>query len=317
MASQAFKFRYTVTTRGNKTLTGVISATSLDSAQKNLEKLGYTVLTLSPVVSPLPIEKGKKIFSFEARNEQGKKILGTITAATEVLARRKLEEDHGLTVQQLHPIQTEGEERKDEKKVFFAEAEMIIQKAEQVLQDISPYDADYNTIFDAKEDLCYLVKMGDVHGVEKRMVEVLKMLQEKERNALEEEKAVHEEQILQQTNDLMTSIKIETKESSQNISNMYVNAVAEELRILSGWLLAFYGFYFVFAELVIFKHLPFSGYLFLQNTLLSPLLYKIAIAVLLIHLYCWVKLSWMEKKLLSGLLLFVVILLLILWTFLI
>jgi hypothetical protein len=317
MATQALKFRYTVTARGNKTLTGVISAVSLDSAQKNLEKLGYTVLTLSPVVATLPTEKGKKVFSFEARNEQGKKILGTIAAATEILARKKLEQDHGLTILQLQPIQTEGVERKDEKKVFFAEAEMVIQKAEQVLQEISPYDADYNAIFDAKEDLRYLVKMGDVRSVEKRMVEVLKMLQEKERVSLVEEKAVDEEQILQQTSDLMTSIKIETEESSKNIPNMYVNAVVEELRILSGWLLAFYGFYFVLAEMVIFKHLSFGGFLFLQNTLLSPLLYKIAIAVLLLHLYCWIKLSWLEKKLLSGLLLFVVILLLILWTFLI
>lgn len=311
------KFRYTVTTPQNKTLTGIIAAISMDMAHKNLQRLGYVVLSLMPVLDDRSRLLEKKTFSFEARNTEGKKILGTISTSNEYTAKKKLEQDHGLTILKLTEINTTGPIESQAVKTIQEEATMVLQKAEQLLQDISPYDPDYNSVFDVKEETRNLLRSGDYKQVEKKIVEMLELLQNKEKSTIMGEKEKSEEGVVKATSDLITSIKIEAEDTVKNRANFYMNAVLRELATLSQWLLMFYGVYFVFAEVVTMKNTQLNWIVFLKNTILSSLLFKIALSVLLLHVYCRLKLYWLEDKMLSSVLLGFVIALFMLWIFLI
>lgn len=310
------KFKYTVQNESGKSVSGVIAAASLDIARDNLTRLGYRILALAPSTEK-KASQGKRTFSFEALSPQGKKILGAITTSDEKSAREKLAGVHNLQVLKLTDITEASGLKQEETATVRQEANMVIEKAETILTEITVYDPDYNNIFDAKEDLRYLLKMADLKQVSEKIPALLALLQAKETTQVILEKQAVTGSIKQETEDLISSIKVEAEENVKEPANFYFNTVLEEIRTLSSWLLVFYALYLVVAEIVSEKNLLLPGWAFMQSTLLSPLLFKITLAVLFLHLFCRAKLFFLEKKLSSGILLGVLTLFVVAWTFLI
>lgn len=288
---------------GTNIATGVISAATIDLAKHNLKKLGYEILSIT--VSPdnkTTSSPDKHIFSFEALSQDGKKILGTITTTNEEHARKKLTEFYNLTVVSLIDTSNPTTLSPEKGDSIKEEAFQVIAKAELLLENLSIYDVDYNPIFDAKEDLKELVKIGSLQHVGDKITALLSLLQMKETSVVLDEKKKTEETVLQNTEDLISSIHIETKEKLQSPYGLYFNILVREVEFLSRALLLFYTIYFVIAETIFIKNFSFWGSDFIKNTLLSPLLFKISLTILCINIFCRIKLSIFENKISSGIL---------------
>jgi len=112
-------FHYTVANKENKKLSGSIEAADEAIARTQLNNLGFSILEIieAPIETPTetlnatqdstqqqvtePVEnlpKDHKKFTFEAINNQGQKITGTIVSLDELGAFRRLNKEYELTV---------------------------------------------------------------------------------------------------------------------------------------------------------------------------------------------------------------------------
>ncbi len=311
------RFAYQANTQDGRAIAGIIAAESPELARKSLSRLGYTIMTMTVAPAETSRVSNKRTFSFEAFNKQGKKILGTISTSDPETARTKLASQHGLTIAKLTDITPGSTLDNTETNTLKEEAQAVIAKAEEMLEQMGLYDPDYNNVFDAKEEVRYMLKDGNIKGVGGKIAALLALLQSKETASIVTEKTEVESGVKKEMENLISSIRVETEETRKTPANFYFNTVLSEIQTLSSWLLVFYAIYFILAELMAEKNVSFLALDFLRNTLFSSLLFKITVAVILVHVFCRVKLFFLEKNLLSGILLGVLIFILSLWVFMI
>lgn len=311
------QFKYTISTGSQIHLSGIITADSEEAARKNLLKLGYTVIAVDPVsTTPAPTQ-GKKNFSFEARDKNNKKIIGTVTAADEQTARNKLEQEYQLSIGVLKQLEEEKPDLLPDQELIIQEARLVVEKAEEVLRKITPYDLDYNHIFDMQDEMRTLLRNQNYSELKNKTASMLAMLQEKEKTTIILEKEEVVDTVLQQFEDMRSEVKSEAENLAKDKGNYFFNLVLEEIAVLSRWLLIFYAIFLVTAELVAQKKLTLFASEFLQKTIDSPLLFQIALAVVLVQVYSLIKLRFLKKQLVGSILLGVLTIVLISWTFLI
>lgn len=108
-------FRYTVINQQNQQLSGILNAANPDDARKELNSLGFAVLTLEDVSTikvPTPVDQPQKTapsvnlslkFAFVGKDKTNRRIRGTIAAQDINLAYARLVEEYHFLVEALTP----------------------------------------------------------------------------------------------------------------------------------------------------------------------------------------------------------------------
>lgn len=99
------KFQYTAVNSAGSTLHGVVEATDIRSAKVELNKLDLQVVDLAQVdLKTKLLTSSLNKFKFEAVNQEGKVIKGTISALDEGKALLRLKSEYMLTVNKISDI---------------------------------------------------------------------------------------------------------------------------------------------------------------------------------------------------------------------
>lgn len=91
-------FKYTVANREGKKLSGTVEAPNEETARKELNNLGFSILALQITEQPTIEDKGLPKFVFEAVDKNSKLVAGTIPAQTQQEALIRLEDEYSLTI---------------------------------------------------------------------------------------------------------------------------------------------------------------------------------------------------------------------------
>ncbi len=127
------KFFYTALTTDNKKITGVLDTPDRDTAQGELHKMGVAILVVNEISdeeaekikSEQEAEKAKsgiKTYLFLARNENGKEVEGTIDAADDYSAYKRLRQEYQFKVVDL-ALENATEEEKNRAKALLPKFE--------------------------------------------------------------------------------------------------------------------------------------------------------------------------------------------------
>ncbi|MBN1258955.1 hypothetical protein JXA05_04335 [Candidatus Peregrinibacteria bacterium] len=120
--NEMIKFSYTALSSQNQKLTGVMEADSLDSAQAELHKMGFSILAINEI-SEVVFEEQKKqeeetrkkegiiTFSFKAKDTAGKEINGTIDSKNAYTAFLRLSTEYRFRVMELYPSDASEQEK--------------------------------------------------------------------------------------------------------------------------------------------------------------------------------------------------------------
>ncbi|MFA6917217.1 MAG: hypothetical protein WC285_00040 [Candidatus Gracilibacteria bacterium] len=91
-------FKYTVANKEGKKLNGTISVPDEESARKELNNLGFSILELAESTETIQEDKQSNKFVFEALDKHSKQITGTIPAKDEEETFRRLTKEYDLSV---------------------------------------------------------------------------------------------------------------------------------------------------------------------------------------------------------------------------
>lgn len=205
------KFSYTVVNKEGRKLTGTIDAENEGGARDELNKLGFPVIDMMQVNEETAAEilgKTKK-FEFEAIDQTGRRILGTISAEDRGSAFKRLVEEYHFTVE----------------KIWQASASLDIQDQEKNLGVIDLYA-------ELKKEAAEKEKPSQVQALEKEREEKEKFIRTHVEGALEKTKMLlaasgnkikeEEKTSIERKADRLLRLK-----TSSNIE--YVRHLAEEL----------------------------------------------------------------------------------------
>ena len=103
-------FKYTVANKQGKYLSGSVEAPDSESAKKELNNLGFSVIELSESNEESLPETSDKKFFFEAIDRNSKNISGTIPGDTQQEAFQRLKDEYDLTVTAIWPEGASEEE---------------------------------------------------------------------------------------------------------------------------------------------------------------------------------------------------------------
>lgn len=112
------KYSYTVINQEGQKLTGTIEADSEKAAQENLSKLGFPILDITEI----SVEKLEELseqtekFEFQAVDQNGKKVVGTIGASDKHAAFKRLITEYHFAVEFLYQAAASLEAKEEEKK---------------------------------------------------------------------------------------------------------------------------------------------------------------------------------------------------------
>lgn len=205
------KFSYTIVNKEGKKLTGTIDSENEGGARDELNKLGFPVIDMMQINEETADEilgKTKK-FEFEAIDQTGRRILGTVSAEDRYPAFKRLVGEYHFTVE----------------KIWQASASLDVQDQEKNLGVVDLYTQ-------IKKETSQKEKPSQVQALEKEREEKEKFIRTHVETALEKAKTLlatsgdkikEEEKIaLQQKSDRLLRVK-----TSSNIE--YVRHLAEEL----------------------------------------------------------------------------------------
>ncbi len=107
------KFSYTALTKDNKKIIGVFDVESQEAAQAELHKMGVAILSVNEISDEefaklqetqeaAKVEKGIKTFTFLAVDPNGKEVEGTIDAADDISAYRRLRTEYQFKLNNLY-----------------------------------------------------------------------------------------------------------------------------------------------------------------------------------------------------------------------
>ncbi len=120
-------FQYTALSPDNKKLSGTIEAKDEKDARLRLGELALSITVIKPLAEAQPTASGAGIrYAFEATDQKGKKVIGTIDSGSFEEAFEKLVSDYALEVSSLTP-----EQIKDSEKKFYSEKLLALNKASQ------------------------------------------------------------------------------------------------------------------------------------------------------------------------------------------
>ncbi len=313
-------FQYLITTAEGKHLSGIISADSPERAKESLHKLGYVIISLEETTEPLG-KTDRPTFAFEATDSNGKKVIGTVVANSALVATEKLEKEYNLTILKLEPqigsVQPDTHATVSDEHLVIEEAKLVIEKAGRLLDKITPFDLDYNTLFDRRDELRTLLDQGNTELLRGKIREILDILQEREKTDIIFEKEQVLDQILVDSKQQRAAVKTEAEELAQHTFNHFFNLTLTEVQILSRWLILFYALFLVIAHVAVSKSLVFFGMDFFGKTIADPLLYRIALVVLLVQLVASFKLAFFKAAAWPGILMGILTVVIALWVFLI
>ncbi len=91
-------FKYTVSNKDGKKLSGSVEAPDDNTAREELNQLGFTIINLAESEEKEEISKGHSKFVFEAIDKNSKLVTGTIPAKDESESLQKLKTEYDLTV---------------------------------------------------------------------------------------------------------------------------------------------------------------------------------------------------------------------------
>jgi type II secretory pathway component PulF len=108
------KYSYTALSTDNQKLTGILDAESIEAAQEELHKMGLSIISINEISEEeFEIQKTEKAaeksegiqtFVFEAIDRRGKEINGTIDAADDYSAYKRLAIEYKFQVSSIYPM---------------------------------------------------------------------------------------------------------------------------------------------------------------------------------------------------------------------
>lgn len=125
-------FQYTALNPENQKLTGTIQAKDEKEARERLNMLSLSILEIKSLGEALALPRAAsgKRFSFEATDRRGKKVVGTIEAASDEEAFQKLTAEYLLTVENIYiEGATDEERRKSPEHISDLQAELEKKRA--------------------------------------------------------------------------------------------------------------------------------------------------------------------------------------------
>ncbi|MBL4695126.1 hypothetical protein JKY72_07215 [Candidatus Gracilibacteria bacterium] len=223
-------FKYTVANREGKQLRGSVEAPDQNIAKSELSNLGFSVLTLEESAEILKKSNSPK-FAFEAKDNNGKSISGTIPAKDRKEAFTRLQREYNLSVDVLwkegsankedtlslqseesERIEKEKEQKIDEQK----EKQFVKTKVEHLLQKVNEIIQKYEQDFDKQQNAEIQKKINKLLRIKsstntdyilKTAEELLEFIQSQEKTL--KEKGNTDKQI---------SLKMETKELMRELN---------------------------------------------------------------------------------------------------
>lgn len=109
------QFRYTVVNKENKQLSGVVSAPDVDTARKDLQELGFSIVSLEQMKKTAE-EEGGLVFEFSGRDPHNKHIKGTIKSEDRYTAFKRLIKEYDLEVEYVVQSDLKPAEKAKQKK---------------------------------------------------------------------------------------------------------------------------------------------------------------------------------------------------------
>lgn len=112
------KYSYTVINQEGQKLTGTIESDSETVARQSLNKLGFPILDITPVNEEVAEEiMGKSLkFEFQAVDQNGRKVVGTIAAEDKYPAFKRLINEYHFAVEYMYLVSLSPEAKDEEKK---------------------------------------------------------------------------------------------------------------------------------------------------------------------------------------------------------
>lgn len=135
------KYKYTVINPDNKSLQGTIAAPDEAGARKELNELGFSILSIEEIQEETATEAQSKVptFEFAATDKNAKRVVGTIQAENAYNAFVRLITEYSLAVEYIIdnslPEAKKEKERAKGSSEFYAKYEDEIQKAKKVTTD--------------------------------------------------------------------------------------------------------------------------------------------------------------------------------------
>jgi hypothetical protein len=109
------QFRYTVVNKENKQLSGIVNAPGVDDARKDLQDLGFSIVSLEPMPETKEEEAGT-VFEFAGRDPHNKRIKGTIRSEDRYTAYKRLIKEYDLEVEYIVQSDLKPAEKAKQKK---------------------------------------------------------------------------------------------------------------------------------------------------------------------------------------------------------
>lgn len=125
------QYRYTVVNKESKQLSGTISAPNVDIARKDLQELGFSIVSLEEREQPQEDEKGV-IFEFAGRDPHNKTIKGTIRSDDRYSAFKRLIKEYDLEVEYIVNSELGQEEKAEQKKAGIRD---LLQKYQEEVRE--------------------------------------------------------------------------------------------------------------------------------------------------------------------------------------
>lgn len=129
------QFHYIAINQENQKLSGNIHAENTDAARKELNKLGFSVISISEIAETTSSDTSAlNRYKFEAIDSSGKKIIGTITSKDAKNAYTRLIHEYHFKVESLADIKT-PEILEDLKSLEQSTQSVNLTKKEQIISD--------------------------------------------------------------------------------------------------------------------------------------------------------------------------------------
>lgn len=123
------RFKYTVISTDGKKLNGTIDSPDEKTARSNLNDLGFSIISINEIEETASTkEEGTILYEFEAFDQKGKKVVGTIPATDPYAAFKRLQLEYEFTVISISKAAASSYEKLQEKQQGVAEFQQRLQK---------------------------------------------------------------------------------------------------------------------------------------------------------------------------------------------
>jgi len=164
------KFRYIVVNKENRQLSGVVDAPNLDTAQKDLKELGFSVISIEKATKKSSKETGT-VFEFNGIDKQKRNITGTIISDDRYSAFKRLITEYDLDVRYI--VQADLDEKEKERQKSAGIIDLMKQYQKEVQKNTQMFHKEKLKKIDRSFDRKKALVMRQVDFVLKKVSEAI------------------------------------------------------------------------------------------------------------------------------------------------